>query len=116
MISVIFIASAVFIVMLSGCSSTVSGRFVGVDNASINLIFDGNTASLYEDGTQIWSGSFRESARTAANMYLLTIEIGNGNTSSVVRFWLDQDKETIFYAVMEGATANVGDIAFLKED
>jgi hypothetical protein len=111
------VAILMIAVALSGCSgSKLSGTYVNPDDSSNYVVFDRSTATFYEGGVEGRSGTFRESAKTSSGDYLLTITFND--TSSEERFWLDENKETIYEAIFgddAGTAGTVGDVAYIKE-
>jgi hypothetical protein len=104
---------------LSGCGgSKLSGTYLSPDDNSNYVVFDGSTATFYEDGSQTRSGSFRESAKTSSGQYMLTVTFESNGATSDERFWLDEKKEIVYEAIFgdaAGTAGTVGEVAFIKK-
>ena len=118
-LAILLLTVVTLMALLNGCSgSKLSGTYVNPDDSSNYLLFDGKAVALYEGGNETRSGSFRESAKTSDGRYLLTITYENDGSSSEERYWLDENKETIYEAILgdaAGTAGTVGDVAFTKQ-
>ena len=102
------VALTTLLLALSGCSGSdpeLSGRYVCVENSSRYLVFAGNTVTLYEDGIQVRSGTYRFDSQGAL---ILNFE---GFTE---RYTLSENNETLYHGNF--ALDNAGETAFIKED
>ena len=78
------------------------------------MVFDRNTITQYKGGSSVRSGRFTRSERTAVDRYFLTITFAG--SSSNERYWLDEQKDIIYEAIIVGNVAHVGDIVFVNQN
>jgi hypothetical protein len=91
--------------MLSGCNNNtpvLSGRYESVDDSSGFLVFEGNTVTLFESGTEVRSGTYR--------FHNDTLILNWENYAEA--YTLDEAHNTLFHG--SSNHDNFGEVAFLK--
>jgi hypothetical protein len=97
----------------------LSGIFINPDEKSSYVVFDMGTVTFYEDGNQVRSGTFKESAKTESGRYLMWVHEGEGPPPDYVsdeRYWLDGKKEIISEAILDDTNRHlVGEVIYIKK-
>ena len=106
-IATVCVILTAFLFIISSCSNNdpvLSGRYQSVDDNSVVLMFEGNTVTLFEDNTEVRSGTYRWHNDTLILNW-------DGLTEA---FTLDESQDNLFQG--NSARDDFGELVFTRTE